>query len=149
MKRNYFIVDYSSWELLVSLGGVRYTFDLRTGDVGDYWGSITNPNGHELEINFVQRDKYSRPEVYVHGEYTEGIRYVIGVEYTGCLGNKDDYFGEVVLDNKLSKVKRMLMDKFLFKHNKAEQVVRDYADVIIQGLFDGKTEEDIIREVNL
>jgi hypothetical protein len=149
MKRNYFIVDYSSWELLVSLADVRYKIDLRQGLVGDCWSEITNPSGDKLEINFYQENKYELPIVGVHGMYDADTRYCISVEYFGCLGNKDDYFGEVVLDDRLNRVKRLLMDKYLLKHNRAERVVREYADVIIQGLFDGKSEEEIIREVEL
>lgn len=149
MKRNYFIVDYSNWELLVSLGGVRHTIDLRKGFVGDCWSWIYNPSGDRLEVSFYQEGKYDLPIVSVYGMYDKDTTYCISIEYLGCLGNKDDYFGEVDLDDKLSRVKRLLMDKYLLKHNRAEKVVREYADVIIQGLFDGKSEEQIIREVNL
>lgn len=143
MKRNYFIVDYTAQELLVVLAGQRFTFDLRRGEVGDYWSMIPEK---QLEINFYQPSKYERPVVFLHGEYIQE-RYSMSIDFLGCLGNMDDYFGYVEMSKAMMDIKRLLMDKYLFKNNYAEKVVIKYADVIQQGIFDGLGYEGIVNKL--
>jgi len=51
---NKFIINYDKKTLVLSYQNEIYYFNLRCGDVGDFWHTFTNKKGIDLSINFHQ-----------------------------------------------------------------------------------------------
>ena len=97
MKNNYFI-DYHNKSIHLTYEGNEYKFDLRLGDVGDYWSSFYF-NNQMYDINFYQESSESVPSFEVYdckmGEnnqwQTNMMSYEI-IPLNASIGNPDDYF---------------------------------------------------------
>ena len=67
-----YLVDYANKLLTLRFKGETFHFNLRDGDVGDFWHSFTMKDGTINDINFSQENQNEVPNLSVYEEVDEG-----------------------------------------------------------------------------
>ena len=93
--RNYFIVYYDKAIVDLYYNDEKFTFDLKEGDVGDYWDSLTTKDGVIRDVNFYQDTPDCMPSFATYGISVDGYTNTSDEEPIKCKGmqgNVNNYF---------------------------------------------------------
>lgn len=96
---NKFVVNCTTLKLSMLFNDQEYEFDLKEGDVGDFWHSFTDINGVERDINFYWESEDEIPSLTVYDLKEQGDFMVVDMAKSTpvddgflILGNSQDYF---------------------------------------------------------
>jgi hypothetical protein len=92
--KKYFEVDYDYAVLNLYYGDEKFTFDLKEGDVGDYWNSFTTKDGVLRDINYYQDAPEYEPTLSTYGVVDNQINTSDEepIDLMGTKGNVLAYF---------------------------------------------------------
>lgn len=89
-----FTINYNEQKLTFHYNGGVYQFNLRDGDIGDYWNSFVH-NGETLDINYHQEDMSQTPTLSVYHLDSDGyidMSNSTEIEFAGYCGDPKNYF---------------------------------------------------------
>lgn len=103
VKEDGFFIDYDKQQIILWWNEVEYVFDLKEGDVGDFWDTIKTPEGVEYDVNFFQEDESSEQGLSIYelewgedGYISTGRRSILELLNPWVKGNPENYFNRIL-----------------------------------------------------
>ena len=76
---NSFKINYTSRRLKLNFNNEMFEFDLKKGDIGDFWGTFTTKKGVMKDINFYQENEREKPIINIYGLTKKNGHYFINM----------------------------------------------------------------------
>lgn len=94
----YAIINYDEKTLTLYFRWQTFVFDLREGDIGEFWYGFETHDGEVYDVNYGEEEGEDNPSVSVYGTIEEDGEFSIDsdnrfdIDIRGTIGNPSAYF---------------------------------------------------------